>query len=146
MISKKFLALSSLFLISTVNATSVDNCTYIEKSASRGKAVVSETSVFAAVSASDVTNTTSRNATKDVKQKLQMMFVEYCRNFSGYKFFQITTKEGESGSVKCDGKTFYAFSVKKSNILISQLTSSNNESVLDIPELNEQKDIFEEFR
>jgi hypothetical protein len=146
MISRKFLLLCFIVLNSSgANATSEDSCTFIEKSASRGKAVVSESSIFVAVNAADVSNSKTKSS-KDVKQKLQMMFVEYCRNFSGYKYFQITTKEGVSGSVKCDGKTFYAFSVKKSNILISQLTSSNVESVLDIPELNDQKDVFEEFR
>jgi hypothetical protein len=148
MISKKSILLlqSLLLLTSTVEAAPESSCSYVEQSVSTGRAVTSDAAVLVAIRAIDSGNTGAKVSSKDIKRKLQMIFISYCKEFSGYKYFQITTKAGVSGSVKCNDNIYYVFSVLKSNITISELASSERLPTVDIPEIGDQKDVFEDFR
>lgn len=118
----------------------------IEQSVSLGKAVVSETTVFVAVAAKDPTIVETKFPVKTAKRKLQSMFMKYCSEFSGYKTFQVETRGAVSGSVICNGKTNYAFAVRKSEITIKEISGAESVPTVDIPDLDSKNDLFEEFK
>ncbi len=148
MISKKSILLAEalLFLTLTVEAAPEISCRSVEQSAAQSKGIAYENSVLVAISANDVKDSNLRNPIKDAKRMLQMMFINYCKEFSGYKHFQVTTSAGISRAIKCNGNLYYAYSVEKSNITITQLNPSDLAPTAVIPELADQKDVFEEFK
>ena len=99
-----------------------------------------------AVSASDNALAKIKQPHIYIKQRLQAMFIEYAKNYSGYKNFQITTKSGASGEINCNGNLFYALSVEKVNITITELSNQTNPPIAEIPELEISQDIFKDFR
>lgn len=123
-----------------------ERCAMIEQSIAQGKAVASDSMVFVAVSAKDPKISESKFPTKTAKYKLQSMFYRYCGEFSGYKSFQVETRGGASGSVTCNGKSSYAFFIRKSDIAIKELTGSDTSNSVEIPEIEAKGDLFEEFK
>ena len=121
-------------------------CQLVRQSASQSKAATSKNLVVVAISASDNTLTKVKQPHIYIKQKLQAMFIEYAKNYSGYKNFQITTTSGASGEINCNGNLFYALSVEKTNIIITELSNQANPPIADIPELEINQDIFRDFR
>lgn len=124
-----------------------ENCAILEKSIAQGKAVATESTVFVAVSAKDPSILETKFPVKTAKRKLQSMFLKYCSDFSGYKAFQVEARGGVSGSVICNGKTNYAFAVKKADITIKELTGADATQSVEMPELlDATKDMFEQFK
>lgn len=142
------LALAMTLLAAPIDAAAgnAENCAMIEQSISLGKAVTNDTIVLAAVSATDQKISESKYPTKTAKRRLQSMFLKYCGEFSGYKSFQVETRGGVSGSVACNGKSSYAYAIKKSDITIKELTGVETKMFNDIPDIETKGDIFEEFK
>lgn len=127
-------------------ALSDENCNMIEQSVSSGKAVASVSTIYAAVSAKDPSIVKTKYPVKTAKRMLQSMFLKYCGDFSGYKSFQVEAHGGVSGSAICNGKTNYAFVIKKSDITIRELTGSDSDQSVEIPDFDGKTDPFEEFK
>ena len=151
MISKhttlRSIAATALLIVSLNGAAaSGENCAMIDKSIAQGRAVASETMVYAAVSATDPSILGTKTPVSTAKRKLQSMFLKYCGEFSGYKAFQVEARGGVSGSVVCDGKTNYAFAIKKSEITIKELTGPSETQTVEMPDFENKNDLFEEFK
>lgn len=139
------LASSLLVTSHAAAAENEESCALIEKSIVQGKAIVTDSVVLVAVSAKDPKISESKYPTKTAKRRLQAMFLKYCGDFSGYKSFQVETRGGASGSVTCNGKTGYAYLVKKSDITIKELTGGTS-TYVEIPDIEAKGDLFEEFK
>lgn len=148
MISNRLLGLALLLLATSFDAAAVtsENCANFEHSVAQGKAVTSDAAVFIAVSAGDPAILNTKYPTKTAKRKLQSMFLKYCSDYSGYKSFQVSSRGGASGSVVCSGKTLYAYTVKKSDITIKETGAADAGQEAEIPELDDSKGLFEEFK
>jgi hypothetical protein len=148
MIFKRLIGSALLLLATSFDAAAVTNedCANFEHSVAQGKAVTSDSAVFIAVSANDPAILNAKYPTKTAKRKLQSMFLKFCTDYSGYKSFQVTSRGGASGSVVCSGKTLYAYTVKKSDIIIKETGSADAGQESEIPELDDSKGLFEEFK
>jgi Na+-translocating ferredoxin:NAD+ oxidoreductase RnfG subunit len=142
---KIILSIFALVSISPAQATDT-TCQLVKQSASQSKATTSKNLVVVAISASDSALAKNKQSHIHIKQRLQAMFIEYAKNYSGYKNFQITTKSGASGEINCNGNLFYALSVEKTNIIITELSNFTIPPIADIPELENNQDIFRDFR
>ena len=127
-------------------AATSDECVQVERSIAQRKAVSTETTVFAAVRANDPAILQTKYPIKTAQRKLQTMFLEFCKDFSGYKAFQVEARGGSSGSVVCNGSINYAFAIKKKDIIIKELSDSGDSKEVEIPDLDGNKDLFSEFK
>lgn len=128
------------------SAVSSENCAMFEQSIAQGKAVASDSTVFVAVSSKDPDILQTKYPIKTAQRRLQTRFLKYCGDFSGYKAFQVEARGGTSGSVVCNGKTNYAFAIKKSEITIKELTGADASQTVDMPDFDGKGDPFEEFK
>lgn len=148
MISNRLVISGLLLLAASFEAAAVatDNCGMFEQSIAQAKAVTSDTAVFIAISANDPVILNTKYPAKTAKRKLQSIFLKYCSDYSGYKSFQVSSRGGASGTVVCSGKTLYAYAIKKSDVIIKETSAADAGQEVEIPELDDNKGLFEEFK
>lgn len=130
----------------TPRALAEANCTAIERSSAEGRALSFEGDVVIAINKINSQFSKSKNIAVAAKRKIQSLFIDYCRDYSGFKSFQIEVKGGVSGTYNCSGGTFFVFKVAKSDITIKEIINSDDVPVFELPEMDDRKGLFEVFK